>query len=84
MLPVSSTLDIFSLGIKLLIEISESLADKYKPSFFKSNLIPVNIGIRFLVEIALAVLVKFSNNMSFLIINFISIPSFTFYLLLYI
>ena len=74
--PVSITSVIFSLGMKVLIEISESLADKYKPSFSKSNFIPVNIGIRFLLDIAFEVFNKFSSKIFFLITNFIFFPSF--------
>ena len=80
-LPSSLVLVNLSFGINDLIDTSVSLAYKYKPSSFNSNFIPVNIGIKFFVDIALAVLFKLSNNHSFFTLNFIFIILF---LLLYI
>ena len=64
-LPSSLVLVNLSFDINDLIDTSVSLAYKYKPSSFNSNFIPVNIGIKFFVDIALAVLFKLSNNISF-------------------
>ena len=83
-LPTSSKLVSSLLGIKDLIDTSVSLAYKYRPSSFKSNLIPVNIGIKFFVDIALAVLFKLSNNISFFTINFILSSSFFYYIIIII
>ena len=72
-LPSSLVLVNLSFDINDLIDTSVSLAYKYKPSSFNSNFIPVNIGIKFFVDIALAVLFKLSNNISFFTLNLIII-----------
>mgnify|MGYP006955233539 CR=1 FL=1 len=55
-----------------------SLSEAVNTNFFlfSSNLIPASTGIKFLVEIAFDTLLMASNNISFLIVNFIFIPSF--------
>ena len=83
-LPSLYILTIFSLSMKHSIDISVSLALKNNPFLFNSNFIPDKIGIKFLDEIALDTLFKFSIKISFLIINFILIPSFLYNILLII
>ena len=50
---------------------SLSVAVKYKPSFFNSNLIPFNTGIIFLVDKALLTGFNPTNNTFFSIYNFL-------------
>ena len=74
--PVLSILVISFASIKVFIVKSESLAVNDSPSSVNSNLIPFNIGIIFLIDIAFVTYVKFSNNIFFWIANFIYFPSF--------
>ena len=78
MLPSFSTVKSSSLlaSIVVWIVISLSLAVNVNFFFFNSNFIPAKTGIRFFVDIAFDTLFKASNNSSFLIVNFIYIPSF--------
>ena len=68
---METILSIYFLSIKHSISISLLVAVKNNPSFVKLNLIPPSTGITFLVDTAFDTLFKFSNNISFLILNFI-------------
>ena len=62
-MPPKESISLMSFAsIRTLIVSSESLAVKYKPSLFNSNLIPFKTGITFLVDIALITLFNPVNN----------------------
>ena len=85
-LPSSSTFTSSSLLQSIVVWIVISLSEAVNTNFFlfSSNLIPASTGIKFLVEIAFDTLLMASNNISFLIVNFIFIPSFLLFIIVII
>ena len=66
-MPPKESISLMSFAsIRTLIVSSESLAVKYKPSLFNSNLIPFKTGITFLVDIALITLFNPSKIIFFM------------------